>query len=132
MRFRILLLASAAIALVLLVGCSDNKALNPFQPEIINNADNFAFQATGIKSVSTTLQHNWSNSGDSAKVNQASAITHGTATVTLYDDAGAQVYSGSLSNNGDFFSGMGTPGTWKVKVVLTGLSGTLNFRAQKQ
>jgi hypothetical protein len=132
MKVRITALMILALALVLIVGCSDNKSLNPFQPEIINNADNFAFQATAIKNVSATLQYNWSNSGDSAKVNQASAITRGTATVTLYDDAGTQVYSGSLTSDGDFFSSLGVAGTWQVKVVLSNLSGTLNFRAQKQ
>ena len=132
MQKRIHLATIGAVMILILAGCSDNKSLNPFQPEIINNADNFAFQATAVKNVSTTLQYTWSNSGDSAKVNQACAITGGSATVTLLDDGGTQVYTNSLASNGDFFSSLGVPGNWTVRVVLSHLSGTLNFRAQKQ
>ena len=117
--------------LIITTGCSNNS-LAPFQPEIANIADNFQFQATGVKYVSTTLTYTWSNSGDSAKVNHASVITGGSATVTLIDTDGVEKYSSALKASGDEFSQLGTPGNWTVRVVLNRVSGTLNFRVQKQ
>lgn len=116
--------------LVLFFGCS-NDSLAPFQPEIGNSQDNFQFQATGITNVTTTLNYLWQNSGSRASINQSSAVTSGTAILTLYDPNNVQRYSRSLSENGTFQSDTGVAGTWKINVVLTNLSGTLNFRCQK-
>jgi len=125
------LLCSVLIASVpLVVGCA-GKSLEPFQPEIANKPDNFQFQITAAKNVTTTIEYSWQNSGTRATINQASAITNGSATVTLYDANQVQRYSSSLNVNGPWQSDTGAKGTWKVRVVLTNLSGTLNFRVQK-
>ncbi len=121
------LAALAAVA----AACGSSTGLAPFQPQITNAADNFSFQATGVTNASGTYTYQWSNSGDSATVNQATTITAGTATLTLFDANGTQVYSTSLSGNGTFGVMKGVAGTWTVKVVLTGYSGTINFNAQK-
>jgi hypothetical protein len=116
---------------VVAAACGSSTGLAPFQPQINNVADNFQFQATGVTNVSGTHTYAWSNSGDSATVNQATTITAGSATVTIVDKNGTQVYSASLSANGTFGVLKGVAGSWTVKVVLTGYSGTLNFRVQK-
>ncbi|MEW6049694.1 MAG: hypothetical protein AB1644_01330 [Candidatus Zixiibacteriota bacterium] len=121
----------AAAMLIAGLACSKNS-LAPFQPEIANIADNFQFQATGVKYVSTTLTYSWSNSGDSAKVNHASVITGGSATVTLLDANGVEKYTSPLKASGDEFSQLGVSGNWTIRVVLSRVSGTLNFRVQKQ
>lgn len=123
-----LLLAVAAVS-----GCAGSTALNPqFQPQVSNLADNFQFQATGVTNVTQTLQYTWQDSGTAASINQACSITAGTATLTLLDANGTQVYSASLANNGTFqTSPAGVSGGWTIKIVLTGVSGTLNFRVQK-
>jgi hypothetical protein len=41
------------------------------------------------------------------------------------------VYSRSLSDNGTFTSAAGTTGTWTIRVVFSGTSGTINFRSDK-
>lgn len=117
----------------LFAGCggSKNNALAPFQPQINNAPDNFQFQATGIQKVTTTLQYTWQNSGTSATVNQACAITAGTATLVILDASSTQVYSRDLSANGTFATTAGTAGAWTIRVILSNLSGTLNFRVQK-
>jgi hypothetical protein len=66
-----------------------------------------------------------------ASINQACAITSGTATITLRDANGMAVYSADLKANGTFTSLQGTPGAWTIDVALNSLNGTLNFRAQK-
>jgi hypothetical protein len=127
--------AAAAVLLPTAVGffaaCSSSTSLAPFQPQINNVADNFQFQATGVKNVSSTFTYNWSNSGDSATVNQATTVTGGSATLTISDNNGTQLYSQSLSANGTFGMTKGLHGSWTIRVVFTNYSGTVNFRVQK-
>lgn len=123
----VLLLATVA-------GCGGGgSALNPqFQPQVTNQADNFQFQTTGITNITQTLQYTWQDSGTLASINQACSITGGTATLTILDANGTQVYSASLAANGTFTtSPAGVAGNWTIKVVLSNVSGTLNFRVQK-
>lgn len=120
-------MATAALA-----ACGNSTGpLAPFQPQISNVADNFQFQATGVTNVTWTFTYQWSNSGDSATVNQATTVTGGSAVLTIHDKNGAQVYSQSLSANGTFGMTKGVAGSWTIKVVFTNYSGTVNFRVQK-
>lgn len=132
---RYLFLVTGFVCMLLLASCggtSNNNALNPqFQPQVNNAPDNFQFQTTGVTNVTQTLDYSWQNSGTRASVNQACAITGGTATLTLRDPQGLAVYSGDLSANGTFSSIAGTTGTWNVHIELTRVNGTLNFRVQK-
>lgn len=134
MRPRILMVgAIAMVAIVLLaVGCSKKKnPLSAFQPQINKAPDNFQFQATNVTNVTSTLQYTWQNTGTSANVNQACAITSGTATLTIFDAFATQVYSQNLAANGTFATSSGISGNWRIRVVLNNVSGTLNFRVQK-
>ena len=119
------------IIVQLFSGCSNSNPLAPFQPEIANNPDSFQFQATGVTNVSTTIEYVWQNNGTRATINQSSAITGGSATVTLFDPSQVERYSSSLAVNGTFQSDTATAGSWRIHVTLTNLSGTLNFRVQK-
>ena len=122
----------AILGVVVLFGCGGGKLGPQFQPEISNIADNFQFQATAVTNVTQTLQYTWQNSGTIANVNQACIITAGTATLTIKDSSGTQVYSNNLSQNGTFVTNAGTTGNWTIIVSLSNLNGTLNFRAQKR
>lgn len=117
----------------LIVGAcgSSTGPLAPFQPQINNLADNFQFQATGVTNVTWTYTYTWSNSGDSATVNQATTVTGGSATLTILDNNGTQLYSQSLSSNGTFGMTKGVHGNWTIKVGFTNYTGTVNFRVQK-
>ena len=120
------------MAMALLAACSNSTGpLAPFQPQITNVADNFQFQATGVTNVTWTFTYNWSNTGDSATVNQSTTVTGGAATLTIYDKNGTQLYTQSLSANGTFGMTKGVAGNWTIKVVFTNYSGTVNFRVQK-
>jgi hypothetical protein len=124
--------ASFLTAIALLAGCSNSTGpLAPFQPQINNVADNFQFQATGVTNATWTYTYNWANSGDSATVNQSTTVTGGSATLTIADKNGTQLYSQSLSANGTFGMTKGVQGNWTIKVVFTNYSGTVNFRVQK-
>ena len=124
--------AGFAALIALAAACSNSTGpLAPFQPQINNIADDFQFQATGVTNVTWTYTYPWSNSGDSATVNQATTVTAGSAILTITDANGAQVYSQSLSANGTFGMTKGLHGLWTIKVVFTNYSGTVNFRVQK-
>lgn len=125
---------AALVVFVAVSACGSDKS-NPLspavQPEIINNADAFSFQVTGVQNASTTLTYSWQNTGTVATVNQSASIASGSATLVIRDAAGAQVYSRSLSDNGTFATSAGTTGTWTIRVVFSGTSGTINFRSDK-
>jgi hypothetical protein len=124
--------AALFLALTLAAACSNSTGpLAPFQPQINNAADNFQFQATGVTSVTWTYTYTWSNSGDSATVNQATTMTAGSAVLTILDNNGTQLYSQSLNANGTFGMTKGLHGSWTIKVVFTNYGGTVNFRVQK-
>jgi hypothetical protein len=128
MKILTLLLATS----LTVAACSDSTGpLAPFEPQINNAADNFQFQATGVTNVSWTYTYTWSNTGTSANVNQSTTITGGSATLTIVDGNGTQVYTQSLSANGTFPTTAGVTGNWTIRVVFTNYSGTPNFRVQK-
>lgn len=116
-------------------GCSSSSnnpsPLSAFEPEIINNADAFQFQATGLTNVSATVSYTWANTGARATINHSSVVNNGTANVSIADADGTQVYTSSLLASATEQSTTGTPGDWTVTVVLLNASGTLNFSAEK-
>ncbi len=123
----------ALFAVALLAGCggSGTGPLAPFQPQISNAADNFQFQATGVTNVTWTFTYRWSNTGDSATVNNSTTTTAGSATLTVYDQNNTQVYSQALGPSGTVGTSKGVTGLWTIQVVFTNYSGTVNFRVQK-
>src|SRR5213075_1720395 len=104
-RFAAVMCAAGAIA------C--NSSLAPFQPEIANLTDNFQFQATNVRNVSSTTDYAWQNTGTIANVNQATVLSLGNASLTIFDAQNTQVYSKDLTANGTFQTSAGTAGTWK-------------------
>ena len=125
-------LAVTGLFALLFLSCGA-QTLNPkFQPEISNVTDNFQFQVTNVRNYTNAYQYSWTNTGTVATVNQASAVTGGTAVLTIRDNAGTQVYSQSVAQNGTFDTAAGIAGTWTIVLNLTKTSGTINFRVQKK
>ena len=127
---RVGVLAAGVGCLTFLATCG-GTTIARFQPEIRNLTDTFEFQVTNAKNVSQNLQYNWENTGTSADVNQACIIQGGSAELMIRDSQNTVVYSANLANNGTFITNAGVAGTWKIQVALSGLNGTINFRAQK-
>jgi hypothetical protein len=121
------------VAVLAVTGCGDNNVIGPAnQLEVTNATDDFQWQVTALENVAQTLEYTWTNTGTQANVNQASTVTAGSATVTILDADGTQVYSRSLADNGTFETTSGTPGQWTIMVRLSDVDGTLNFRVQKR
>ncbi len=119
------------LIVVALTACKKDNSVAIPQPQIVNQADNFSFQVNYANPVTQTLQYNWSNSGVKAGITQSTNLQGGTVVLKIYDASNAEVYSNSIDNNGSFVTGTGTPGTWKIKVIMTNYSGSINFTVQK-
>ena len=118
-------------ALLLTLGC-DGDPLAPFQPEIGNATDSFQFQVTALRNVTTTQEYDWQHTGTVANVNQATALTGGTARLVIRDAGGAEVYRRDLTANGTFQTSTGAVGRWRIRVELVDASGAVNFRVQRR
>lgn len=116
--------------MLFVAACGDDP-LAPFQPEIGNQTDTFQFQVTALTGVTTTANYEWQNTGTTANVNQSTSLSAGTATLTIRDAAGAQVYSRDLTDDGTFQTTAGAAGRWTITVRLVDASGAVNFRVQK-
>ena len=122
----------AAVGLLLAAACGSDNILGPDnQLQVSNNPDTFEWQATSLDKVSQTVSYDWTMTGTTANVNQSSAVTGGSATLTVTDDAGTVVYTASLGQNGTFTTDAGVAGTWTVEVRMNGTNGMLNFRLEK-
>ena len=126
------LLACSALFVVVLCGCSDDDpvALAPFEPEIVNVADSFSMQATGVKNVTTTVSYTWNNSATRATIDHSTTSDAGSAVLEIRDSAGTVVYSENLSPSLNEASSEGLAGDWTIQVKFTGYTGTLNFTVQ--
>jgi hypothetical protein len=116
---------------VLVAACGSDSTSPGREPEIVNATDNLQYQITDIENFSGTQSYTWQNTGTRATVDQSASINAGSATLVIRDAAGVQVYSRSLAEDGTFTTGTGAAGAWNVRVVYSGASGTVNFRADK-
>lgn len=128
--------AAAIVVLALVAACGGDGPTAPgIQPQITNLTDAFSYQVSSIQDFSGTYNYSWQNTGTLAKVTHASdAGSTGTATVTVKDGAGTQVYSGQLATSGEPLSApAGVAGTWTITVVYSSYSNTqVNFGILKQ
>ena len=134
MRKSLFIVSIISLAVLGVVGCGGSNngtaPLAAFQPEIINVADAFQFQATNVENVTTIVSYPWSNSLTQATINHSSVLTGGTATVSIFDNDSTLVYTSGLVASLNEASSAGTAGTWYVTVQLVNVSGTLNFRVE--
>lgn len=127
--------AVALTALVWVAACGDGPTAPGIQPQITNNTDAFSYQVTSIQNFSGTFNYTWQNTGTVAKITHASdAGATGTATLTVKDANGTQVYTGQLATTGQPLSApAGVAGAWTITVVYSNYSNTqVNFGVLKQ
>ncbi len=127
------LFSAWVLALLTATGCgSDSSPVSPgIDPEIVNVTDNFQFQVSNVQNYTGSWEYSWTNTGNLAVVDHSSAVTNGSATLTLVDSNGGEVYTRDLAVDGSYTSSAGQSGNWTVRVALNGASGTFNFRVDK-
>ena len=127
---RMLALSAALMAAV--AACGDSNVIGPDnQLEVTNAQDNFQLQVSALDEVSQTLEYSWQNTGTQATIDVSQAITSGTAILTLTDADGTVVYQEDLADDSDGQTLVGVAGAWGIRLVLDGVNGTFNFRAQR-
>jgi len=116
-----------------LTGCGDSSTgIGPEnQLEVTNAVDQFQFQLTALNDVSDRRGYDWENSGSRATIDISEAITGGSAILTILDAAGTVMYEADIAEDGDATTPVGLSGSWRIEVVLSGTTGTFNFRVQK-
>jgi hypothetical protein len=122
---RLLLLAGLGLACqdpVMMIGPDNN-------PVLVNQTDNFSYQASNLDNANQTLTWTWTNTGSSAIIEHNSLVPHGITQMTIRDAAGKVVYDLNIqliyqeTQNTD----SGTPGAWTIELALYGTTGELNF-----
>jgi hypothetical protein len=129
------LFSPSVFAILLLAACGSDPvqpSAPGVEPEILNSPDTFQFQVSSVEAYTGTLNYMWTNTGPMANVDQSSSIEPGQAILTLMDADGTAVYTQDLSVDGSTATDAGTAGDWQVRVAFVGLTGTLNFRAEKR
>ena len=123
-----------ALAAVVLVasGCGGKNILtdSQFGAQLTNETDNFVFQASSLDGVTQTIQWTWQNTGTNATVTHSSEINAGSATLTILDSMGQQLYMQPLAPSGMSGLGSGTPGDWIVRLTLTEAHGAIHFTVE--
>jgi hypothetical protein len=127
------LLAAGLLLLALAAACDYTTAPLSTEPQVTNNPDDFRLQVNNLNNVSGSLEYTWQNSGTVAAVTQTpGAGSFGTATITIRDNAGTQVYSRDLKQTGPFVSmPAGAAGSWTIHVDIEGFYGTIDVHVQK-
>jgi hypothetical protein len=126
---------AAVTALALGAGCGDDPTAPGIEPQITNLSDAFSYQVSSIENFSGTHSYTWQNTGTVAKITHASdAGATGSATLTVRDAAGTQVYSGQLVSSGEPVTDpAGVTGAWTITIVYSDYSNTqVNFGVLKQ
>jgi hypothetical protein len=122
----------AITALVLLSACDTHVVTEPpFQPQVINIRNDFAFQVIGLDVFTSDVVYSWESDGRPANVLQSPNVLTGNATLFIADGAGTQVYQHTLGENGTFTTTAGTPGTWTVRLKFSEASGDATFHLTK-
>ncbi|MDT8342104.1 MAG: hypothetical protein RQ751_11385 [Longimicrobiales bacterium] len=127
----------AASLLLFGLACGDSPTQSPpgIEPQITNLQDAFSYQVTSLSRVTGTWDYTWQNTGTLAKVTHASdAGATGTATLTIRDGAGTQVYTGPFATSGEpVTSPSGVAGAWTVTVTYANYSNSqVNFAVVRQ
>jgi len=123
---------SLLVALALLGGCDTRVATGPaFQPQVVNVANDFAFQANALDGVNGVREYTWQSDGSAASVSQLPSNLSGTVSLFILDGGGTQVYQHALTDTGTFTTAAGAAGSWTVRVRLEDASGSVTFHVRK-
>ena len=126
--------AATFAALLLIAACDDSPTTPGIEPQVINNTDAFSYQTSDLNSFTGSAEYTWQNTGTNAKVTHASdAGGTGTATLTILDAGGVQVYSGAFATTGETVTSAGATGAWTIRVTYSSYSNTqVNFAVIKE
>ena len=122
---------SLAVTLVA-AGCDSANTIGPENElEVTNATDSFQFQVTALETVTETVSYSWQNTGPQATLDISQAISGGAALLTVTDADGTIVYQEDIRDDSDGTTAVGVAGSWTIRVELSDVTGTFNFRVQR-
>lgn len=123
--------ALALAGALVVLACSEDNIIGPDNHlEVANDTNSFQWQVTGLDNVTQVNIYFWETTGTTANVNQSGSLTSGTATVTIWDPIGTEVYASSLGTTGTFTTDAGIAGTWTIQVQFEKATGTFDFSVE--
>ena len=123
-------LAGIAAMVFLVAGCNESTATE-FDLTVTNNPDNFVAQSVTVLNESLDREYTWQNSGTRANVTHATIAENGVARIVIRDAANVIVYDKSLTSTLVEATQVGVAGSWRIEILLSGFSGSVNVRVQK-
>ncbi|HEX6250312.1 MAG TPA: hypothetical protein VFZ56_02630 [Gemmatimonadaceae bacterium] len=145
-------LVAVAAMIFLVAGCNESTAPE-FSLAVVNTTDDFAAQSANVFNGNLDQEFTWQNTGTRANVTDATTINGGVARIVIRDAANVVVYDKALTPESPApvqpviagvagFDGepasaaigptqAGVAGAWRIEILLSGFSGTLNVRVQK-
>lgn len=116
-------------AMFAFLDCTDFVA--PYAPTVKDTVNYFEYSVP-VNGVTTTSRYFWETTGTAATVNLMSTVTAGSATITIFDDDSAAIFTHALDGSGPVGTGSGSAGFWRIQVELTNTSGSLHFTVVPQ
>ena len=110
--------------------CSSNPVTG-VQIEVRNDADNFQYHATALNQQNDVHSYSWQNSGTRATLDLTTEGSAGTVHLVMRDAANATVYDADLPANLVTTTTIGTAGSWRINVTLTGYTGNVAILISK-
>lgn len=124
-------LFAGVVAVVLFTAACNESTAPEFDLAVINSPDDFIAQSGNVLNVSVDREYTWQNSGTRATIIHATTVDGGIARVVVRDAANAVVYDHSLLSGVSDETQVGVAGTWRIEILLSGFSGSMNVRVQK-
>lgn len=118
-------------AVVLLTAACNESTAPGFDLTVTNNPDNFVAQSVSVLNESLDREYTWQNSGTRANVTHATITENGVARIVIRDAANVIVYDKSLTSALVEATQPGVAGAWRIEILLSGFSGSVNVRVQK-
>ena len=128
--WRVRLTGAALLGALAGSGCSSNPVTG-VQIEVRNDADNFQYHATALNQQNDVHSYSWQNSGTRATLDLTTEGSAGTVHLVVRDAANATVYDADLPANLVTTTTIGTAGSWRINVTLTGYTGNVAILISK-
>lgn len=87
----------------------------------------FEFHSPEVRDFTARLSYLWPSGENAVSVNQGAVPSGGRAMVHVVDAGGAEVFSHSATDPGQFHDVTGKPGDWRIELDLCEYSGKLDF-----
>jgi hypothetical protein len=121
---------TGVIAVVMLAAACSESTAPTFELAVSNNPDDFIAQSGTVLNESLDREYTWQNSGTRATVTHATTLDGGIARIVIRDASNFIVYDSALLAAASEQTQAGAAGSWRIEILLSAFSGSVNVRVQ--